>query len=364
MTLNNGEDDTERNTECCDNCGSLELVRDEVRGEVCCLPCGFVCADNELAMDGLEMTWGDSPQNTPSESVGGGSLPVSRPGDYSGSASDYRRRRKWDRRARFAPPRYIQSVARELEAVGVSKATIGRVHSILSEADSLRNEVPLADQRPPLKGYADLPEGKYEKSIYRKKALALAALAVDDSYGRPNAYRNLAIHMGVLDEDLVRLKKMISSRVPDRARARIVRILSSGCDPSEMARRLREEKLDSAIDHIHSFMHDIIIHGSDTPSGIVTALDIRNRAIQVLVESQEPVRGSPMGLGQYSSFSPHKAAMLATFEAIKSLGLPLEFCKELYRQVPVARMKTDMRRIASWWNRTDETESGDAAGHA
>ena len=365
MTLNNRADDIDTNTDNCDNCGSFELLPDDVVGELCCLECGYVCNDNELAMDGLEMSWGENPQNTPSEALGGAGMPISRPGEYSGKASDYRRRRRLDGRARFTPPQYIQSVARELEKFRVPKAMLERVHSILAEADSPRHGVvPLADQRPPLKGYSKLPEGKYEQSAYRKKALALAALAVDDSYGRPNTYRTLSVSMGVMDGDVVTLKKMISSRVPDRQMLRVRRAMSSNSDPSEMARELREIKLNAAMDHIHSFIHDIIIHDPSTPSGMVTALDIRERSLQVLKNSQEPIGGRSMGHGQYTSYSAHKATMLATFEAIKSLGLPIEFCRQLHKLVPVARMKTNMRRLGSWWREPGFADESDATGHA
>ena len=71
-----------------------------------------------------------------------------------------------------------------------------------------------------------------------------------------------------------------------------------------------------------------------------------------------------MGHGQYTSYSAHKATMLATFEAIKSLGLPIEFCRQLHMLVPVARMKTNMRRLGSWWREPGFADESDATGHA
>jgi len=359
MALNNRDEDTDISTNDCDNCGSTELLSDDTRGDLFCLGCGYVCNDNELAIDGLEMTWGENPQNTPSEELGSARMPAARPADFAGTALDYRRRRSSDGRARFTPPPYVIRAARTLEPFDEPRATVKRVQSILAEADSLKNEVSLADQRPPLKGYSRLPKGNYEQSEYRRKALALAALAVDDSRGRPNRYRVLADSMNVDVEDVVRLKKMIAKRVTDKERIRLQELANTFSDPSEMARVLREAMLVSAVDHIHSFLHDLT-----TASGTVTALDIRIQTFRILRESQEPVRGSQMGHGQYTPYSPHKAAMLATFEAIKALGLPLELCRQLYSSVPVARMKTNMRRITSWWNSTDEAESGEAAGHS
>jgi len=326
------------------------------------LDCGFVCADNELAMDGIEMTRGDSPQNTYSGSLGGAVLPHRSDGPTE-RASDYRRRRELDRRARFTVPPYTKSVARQLDFARLPEAMVRRVHDILSEADSRRNEVSLADQRPRLKGYSELPEGKHEQSSYRKKALALAALALDDSRGRPNRYRVLAKSMGVELEDVVRLKKMISKRVVDRQRIRLKELADSISDPSEAARAQRQYLLEAAMDHIHSMIHGIIIHDFTTPSGVVTALDIRARTLEFLRGSQEPVNGSQMGCGQYSSYVAQKAVMLATFEAIKSLGLPIEFCRELHRLVPVGRMETFMRRIGGWWSSSDGAD-GKATGHA
>ena len=358
MTLNNGADDTGRKSNNCDNCDSSELHHDDARGQIYCLDCGFVCDEEELAFDGKEMTWGESPQNTASDELGGAALPFSRPVNHTGKASDYRRMRKEDGRARFVPPQYVLRAARTLEKYGEQGATVKRVQSVLAEADSIKNEVPLADQRQELKGYARLPKGKHEQPEYRKKALALAALALDDSRGRPNRHRVLAELMGVEVEDVVRLKKMISRRVVDRERIRLMALADSINDPSEAARALRQAALEAAMDHIHSMIHDLT-----TPSGVVTALDIRARTLEFLRGSQEPVSGSQMGCGQYSSYSPHKAVMLATFEAIKSLGLPIEFCRELHRLVPVARMKTNMRRLGSWWSSSDGAD-GDAIGHA
>ena len=363
MTLNNGADDIDRKTNNCDNCDSSELHHDDARGQIFCLDCGFVCNEEELAFDGKEMAWGESPQNTASDELGGAAIPLSRPSDHTGKASDYRRRRKEDRRARFSPPSYVLRAARKLEQYGEQRATVKRVQSILAEADSIKNETPLADQRHELKGYARLPKKAYEQPEYKKKALALAALALDDSRGRPTRYRTLAEPMGVDVEDVVRLKKMLSKRVPDRERARLRALANSISDPSEAARALRQAMLEAALDHIHSMIHDIIIQDLATPSGVVTALDIRARTLQFLKDSQEPVNGSQMGCGQYSSYSPHKAVMLATFEAIKYLGLPIEFCRELYRLVPVLRMKTDMRRLGSWWSSSDGAD-GNATGHA
>ncbi len=363
MTNNNKEDNTDRNMNNCDNCQSSDLHHDDSRGQIYCVDCGYVCNDEEFAIDGKEMTWGDGPQNTSSVGLGGAAMPPSRPRGYAGKASAYRRLRIADGRARFTPPPYVIRSARTLEQHGEQGATVKRVQSILAEADSIKNETSLADQRPPLRGYSRLPEGRHEQSEYRKKALALAALALDDCRGRPNRYRVLAELMGVDVEDVIRLRKMLASRVTDRDRARLRELADSISDPSEAARALRQAMLDSALDHIHSMIHDIVIHDHSTPSGLVTALDIRERAIHVLQDSQEPVGGGPMGNGQYASFSAHKAAMLATFEAVKSLGLPMEFCRELFRQVPVARMKTNMRRLGSWWRSSDDTD-GNATGHA
>jgi len=363
MKNNYRADNTDINTNNCDNCNSAELHHDDAIGQIYCVDCGFVCSDEEFAMDGKEMTWGENPQNTASDGLGGAAMPFSRPSDYTGKASDYGRMRKADGRARFAPPPYVIRSARTLEEQGEQGATVKRVQAILAEADSIKNETSLADQRPPLRGYSRLPKGKHEQSEYRKKALALAALALDDSRGRPTRYRVLAELMGVDMGDVIRLRKMIARRVHDRERTRLKELADSISDPSEAARALRQAMLEAAMDHIHSMIHDIIIHDHSTPSGMVTALDIRERAMQVLQDSQEPVGGRPMGNGQYASFSAHKAAMLATFEAVKSLGLPMEFCRELYRLVPVARMKTHMRRLGSWWRSSDDADKN-VTGHA
>ncbi len=309
------------------------------------------------------MARGESPQSTYFGSLGGAVLPHARSDGLTERASDYRRRRELDRRARFTVPPYIKSVARQLDFARLPEAMVRRVHDILSEADSRRNETSLADKRPLLKGYSELPEGEYEQSSYRKKALALAALALDDSRGRPNGYRVLAKSMGVVLKDVVELKKEISKRVVDRQRIRLKELADSISDPSEAARALRQDMLEAAMDHIHSMIHGIIIHDFTTPSGIVTALDIRTRTLEFLRGSQEPVNGSQMGCGQYASFSAHKAVMLATFEAIKSLGLPIEFCRELHSLVPVINMKTDMRRLGSRWSSSDGAD-GNATGHA
>ena len=363
MKNNNQEDNTYGNKDNCDNCHSPDLHHDDSRGQIFCVDCGYVCNDEEFAIDGKEMTWGDSPQNTASDGLGGAAIPPSRPRGYTGKANDYRRLRKADGRARFAPPPYVIRSARTLEQHGEQGATVKGVQSTLAEADSIKNETSLADQRPPLRGYSRLPEGRHEQPEYRKKALALAALALDDHRGLPTRYRVLAESMGVDVEDVIRLRKMLARRVPDRERARLKELADSISDPSEAARALRQAMLESALDHIHSMIHDIIIHDHSAPSGLVTALDIRERAIHVLQDSQEPMRGGPMGNGQYASFSAHKAAMLATFEAVKSLGLPMEFCRELFRLVPVPRMKTNMRRLGSWWKKSDDADKN-ATGHA
>ncbi len=313
-----GSDDVVSDAYGCPSCGCYESTIDDLMGEVICSDCGLVLENPSFLDDGLELRWGENPQNTPSKALGSRIKGSDRKSRRLMKTHDISTRKRKD---------FMAQVDDLIEGSGEGGRTKDAVKRLLADAN---RDLKLSSKRNKLRGTRGMSSA--DSSDYRRKLLVSSALHVINDDGTENRAPQIALQWNVEFYDLAGAVRMLR-----RWREMELRKQDGYMPEDPLQRRARE--LNYWLTRLRDFLTTI--------DGV--SFEQSNRVLEVarqsLRENGEPVQSGDnwmMG-GKFNAVSK-RAAMESMIEAMASLGLSSKQAKVLGQMVPVPGMSVFIER--------------------
>ena len=316
----------------CPNCGSRE--REEHSTHYFCTDCGW-------QLDSIESDSGFVPARSDAAKLRSRAAGRSELGSQIAPLRDKltRRLRKYHERATAKAPKFVDGVIDELLRTNEPERTVGDAASIIDEADSKDRKGALGRKRTKCLGFT---EGmtKAERTVYRQRAFAAAALLHMNRDGSPNRVIQISDEWNLNKVDLLRALRTLRRALVKPPSYR------PGESPDEFRGRQLRHDLHTMRDHLA----DVIGHPE--------ASCVMDVAATILSDSGEPVEpGSDALVGAFTKYSSTKAAMVAMFEAMKYHGLEADAARFLHDRVPVWNMSVFLSDIDSFFRRKSAEEA-------
>jgi len=250
-----------------------------------------------------------------------------------------RRLRKYHERATAKAPKFVDGIIHELLQTDEPERTVADAAAIIDEADSKDRRGTLGRKRTKCLGFHD-GMTKVDRTVYRQRTFAAAALLHMNRDGNPNRAIQIADEWNLDKVDLLRALRLLRRAM--RA--------SPTYRPGESPNEFRGRQLRHDLHTMRDYLSDRIGHAQ--------ASCVMDTAATILSESGEPVEpGSDALVGAFTAYSSTKAAMVAMFEAMKFHGLQADSARFLHNRVPVWNMSVFLSDIDSFFGRVSAEEA-------
>ena len=316
----------------CPNCGSRDREDDTTH---------HFCADCGWQLEPIEADSGFVPARSDASKLRSRAAGRSELGSQIAPQGDKlaRKLRKYHERATAKTPKFVDGIIDELLRTNEPEGTVAVAASIIDEADSKDRRGALGRKRTKCLGFQD-GMTKADRTVYRQRTFAVAALVHMNRDGNPNRALQIADEWNLDKVDLLRALRLLRRvlRVPPAYRP--------GESPDEFRGRQLRHDLHTMRDHLSDRL------------GHAQASRVMDTAAAILSESGEPVElGSDAFVGAFAAYSSTKAAMVAMFEAMKFHGLQADAARFLHDRVPVWNMSVFLSDIDSFFGRESAEEA-------
>tara|TARA_Y100000758_G_scaffold227046_1_gene164419 strand:+ start:192 stop:1172 length:981 start_codon:yes stop_codon:yes gene_type:complete len=316
----------------CPNCGSRDREEDSTH---------HFCADCGWQLEPIEADSGFVPVRSDAAKLRSRAAGRSELGSQITPQRDKlaRRLRKYHERAIAKAPKFVDGIIDELLRTNEPERTVVDAASIIDEADSKDRRGSLGRKRAKCLGFQD-GMTKADRTVYRQRTFAAAALLHMNRDGNPNRAIQIADNWNLDKVDLLRALRLLrrALRVPPAYR--------TGESPDEFRGRQIRHDLYTMRDYLSDRL------------GHAQASRVMDTATTILSEGGEPVEpGSNALVGAFAAYSSTKAAMVAMFEAMKFHGLQADAARFLHERVPVWNMNVFLSGIDSFFGRESAEEA-------
>ena len=313
-----GGEDVDSDEGVCPSCGCQESMVDDLMEEVICSGCGLVLENPHFLDDGINLRWGENPQNTPSKSLGSRIKGSDRTSRRLMKTHDISTRKRKD---------FMGLVDDLIDGSGEGERTKDAVKGLLAEAN---RDLKLSSKRNKLRGTRGMSTA--DSSDYRRKLLVSSALHVINDDGTENRAPQIALQWDVEFNDLAGAVRMLR-----RWRELELRKQDGYMPEDPLQRRTRE--LNYWLTRIRDFLTTVEGVSFEQSN---TVLEV---ARQSLRENGEPVQyGDKWMMGGKFNAVSKRAAMESMIGAMASLGMSSRQAKVLGKMVPVPGMSVFIER--------------------